>query len=243
MFDAAIKKSSIAILVIGIMAMFTPDADAGCIGNPPFCASYIKGSTICQGLKNGLGKKKFCLTQDDCGEVMCALGGTFDATTGEPNGDCNDTNACFPTPSESQSLNCAITATAVCANHGGGTGGVGQPFSLEAVLTGTADQANCFKTGQCLFTIPFDLTPDDFQCQNRNWTVVDSFANKFKGKACYCSGIAGGVNEGTSNPDLATVFTGLCADGFTQALCITEVCELNGTVYECNDVPQVACTP
>jgi hypothetical protein len=225
--SATIKKSGITILVIGILAMFTPeDVNAGCIGNPPFCASYIKGSVICQGLKNGLGKKKFCLNEQDCGEVMCGITGIVD-TNGVETADCNDNDCTFTT-----NPTCAIPVDAICNNHGGGSGGEGQSFTLEGVITGAASQATCPKPGTCLFSALLN-TDAQLVCRNPNWTVVDSSVGPFKGKACYCSNNQLGVTD-------TTVFDNFCQDG-TLALCITEVCELNGSAYNCHAPSGGAC--
>jgi hypothetical protein len=228
-----IKKCTLGILAIAIVAMFAPDANAGCIGNPRFCASYITGSVICQGLKNGLGKKKFCLTETDCGEVICALGGIVDATTGEPSSACN-TSGCFPSPDD----NCAIPGSAICANNGGGTGGQGQPFNLAGLIFATSSEANCPKPGQCLFeTTVADASdvPAEFACKNPNWTVVDIELPTFKAKSCYCSATQFGIDT-DSEFDQSTLGDSLCADG-TPALCVTELCTVVGTAYTCSPLP------
>jgi len=219
----------VGLFTMSVVAMLGTKVNAGCIplgGGGQYCADWITGSEICNGKAAGI--KKVCDQAGNCNaKVLCAAGGTFDASTGLPTAHCNATDSFFPTAAD----NCGIEGVGFCLNPADKSS-QGQPFILNTILAGVAEPFECTKNGSCKFTA--ELIPESKRgaCVNPNWRLVDFTAAEFKAKSCYCPG-----SYNTATPPEC-----MPSDPSGVETCLKELCTVDLTGFQVGETRPYSCT-
>lgn len=178
--DIMFKQVIIGLLVTSAIALLWTDANAGCvnIGGTRLCADWITGSEICVDSVTGLGNIKNCTPGVNCPVVTCSAFGTI------PLGSNSCTNNFDPNRTD-----CGISGIAFCVNKPGNSSNAnGNPFILDAVLTGIADITTCDKNGRCRTSIELEPGNCPDCCINPNWHLLTFTAGEFNAEAKVCPG-------------------------------------------------------
>lgn len=202
------------------------------IGGTKCCACWRTGSEICDATVTGLGNIKDCVPGENCPVVTCSVFGTIDLGDGLCNANTLDPD-------------CGITGIAFCLNPAGNSSGAqGNPFTLETVLTATADIEKCDKNGRCRRSI--EINPENCTdcCVNPNWHLITFTASEFNGEICVCPG---GFSSPTSlNPDQCCADIQRNADGSCVTpgveVCLEQRCTADLTGYKPGQNIPYACT-
>ena len=218
------RKLTVALIgmcvIVSSVAFLGSEAHAGCavIGGKKICATWITGSNIDTITATGIGNTP--------GQVLAAVGGTI--STGGSNPNCNETNSNFPTEADQ----CGVQGIAFCVNPGGNAAKAqGQPFTLNTVLTGTANFQSCSRNGKCTGTVSLDATDEQVVCQNANWQLITFTATKYKGKSQHC----------TTSWNLA-VDPPQCIDG-GEVRTLVELCTIDPNTVKPTGGQPITCIP
>ena len=201
------------------------------IGGTRCCSCWKTGSEVCDTEVTGLGNIKNCIPGVNCPVVTCSVYGTADLGDGS----CNP-NTLDP--------DCGIQGIAYCVNPAGNASKAqGNPFTLETVLSGSANIDKCDKNGKCTRSI--EINPEDCPdcCINPKWQFKTFTATKFNGEVCVCPG--GYSTEGECCNDIERLLDGSCATA-GEEVCLVQQCTANLTgykpgrsiPYDCTDLPQ-----
>lgn len=201
------------------------------IGGTKCCSCWRTGSEICDTEVTGLGNIKDCVPGVNCPVVTCSVFGTVDLGDGL----CNP-NTLDP--------DCGIEGIAFCFNPAGNSSkSQGNPFTLETVLTASANIERCDRNGKCLKSV--EINPEDCPecCINPNWQFKTFSATKFNGEVCVCPG--GYSTEGECCADIERLLDGSCATA-GEEVCLAQRCTADLTGYKpgrtipynCTDLPQ-----
>lgn len=207
-------------LIVMSMGLFEIEANAGCatIGGKRICASWITGSNDDTITVNGIGNTP--------GQLLAAIGGTVSIGGNNPN--CNETSSNFPTEND----HCGVEGVAFCLNPAGNSKHTnGQPFTLDAVLEGTALFTSCVKNGKCTGTISLDATSEQAACINPNWELKTFTATKYKGKSSHC----------TTSWNIL-VDPPVCIDG-GEVRNLVELCTIDPSLVKPTGGQPISCTP
>lgn len=228
-------------VVVAVIAYATVAGAATCpsgytykcpiIGGTKCCSCWRTGSEVCDTEVTGLGNIKNCVPGVNCPVVTCSVYGTADLGDGL----CNP-NTLDP--------DCGIEGIAYCVNPAGNSSKAqGNPFTLETVLSGSANIDKCDKNGKCTRSI--EINPEDCPdcCINPNWQFKTFTATKFNGEVCVCPG--GYSDNGDCCADIERLLDGSCASAGDE-VCLAQQCTANlagykpgrSIPYDCTDLPQ-----
>ncbi len=215
----AVTVMGLSLIVVSV-GLLENEANAGCatIAGKRVCAAWITGSNDDTITVNGIGNNP--------GQILAAVGGTVSPGGNNPN--CNETSSNFPTEAD----NCGVQGVAFCVNPASNSPHAnGQPFTLDAVLEGTALFASCVKNGKCTGTISLDATSEQVTCINPNWELKTFTATKYKGKSAHCST---SWNVNADPPQ--------CING-GEVRILVELCSIDPSLVKSTGGQSIPCTP
>jgi hypothetical protein len=210
----------IGLFALSMVALVWTKANAGCTTNPRLCATWIKGSEICQvRITDGM----------ETGDVTCEAFGTEGVSCNQ-NSTCSmiGTLVCGPAPIDSLT---ASTASDDCRHSGGGKGhdkgkGKGhegdcqviENFTLTPAQAGgfplfTSGSPQCDENGNCRFTGEVDPGTCVGCCTDPDFPVFVTFtADEFNAVVRYTEG----------------------EEDFRE---LNELCQGQGHRYQCDSLP------